>query len=65
MFEPYKKFSFENLEVYKAARLLVRDIYIYYKISFRGKRNMLLEIRFDVPLLPLQVTLQKVAVVVP
>ena len=28
MFEPYKKFSFENLEVYKAARLLVRDIYM-------------------------------------
>ena len=28
MFEPNKKFSFENLEVYKAARLLVRDIYI-------------------------------------
>lgn len=28
MFDPYKKFSFENLEVYKAARNLVKDIYI-------------------------------------
>ena len=26
-FNPYKKFSFENLEVYKIARVLVRDIY--------------------------------------
>ena len=27
-YDPYKKFSFENLEVYKEARLLVKQIYL-------------------------------------
>ena len=27
-YDPYKKFSFENLEVYKQARLLVKQIYL-------------------------------------
>ena len=26
--DPFKKFSFENLEVYKEARLLVKQIYL-------------------------------------
>lgn len=31
-YDPYKKFSFENLEVYKEARLLVKQIYLLQNI---------------------------------